>query len=124
MARILIVDDDEHIVQMLADILADEAHAVAGRTSGLRAVGLAQDFAPEVILLNTCMPYRDGFEVAALLGEDELLRRVPIIMTTACGVLREGITERDLEALGVVACLYKPFELTDLLEKIDHALRA
>jgi hypothetical protein len=90
MSRIFIVDDEPNIVHMLSEFLADEGYAVAGGTNSLKAVEQAKQFGPDLILLNTCMPYRDGFEVALLLGEDQILRGVPIVLTTSCTVLRGG----------------------------------
>jgi DNA-binding response OmpR family regulator len=122
MVRILVVDDNEEIVQMLSYILTDEGHDFAGCVESTEAVGLAKAFAPDLIVLNTCMPFLDGFQVALLLGRDETLRTVPIIMTTACGVL-SGWSAHELALLGIVACVSKPFEISGFLEDVNRILQ-
>ena len=120
MSRILIVDDDPNIVQMLAEFLSDEGYEVATATQSLRAFDRAKEAQPDLILMDIMMPYLDGLDQIKLLSLDDDLKDVPIIVITANARALEGI--EDLRVLRIVDYLYKPFEITDLLEKIKLAL--
>ncbi len=120
-SRILIVDDDPTIVQMLSDILTDEGYEVATATQSLRAFDRAKEAQPDLILMDIMMPYLDGLDQIKLLSLDDDLKDIPIIVITAKARALEGI--EDLRALRIVDYLYKPFEISDLLEKISKALK-
>jgi CheY-like chemotaxis protein len=120
-SRILIVDDDPNIVQMLSDILTDEGYEVATATQSLRAFDRAKEAQPDLILMDIMMPYLDGLDQIKLLSLDDDLKDIPIIVITAKARALEGID--DLRALRIVDYLYKPFEISDLLEKIGKAIK-
>jgi len=121
-SRILIVDDDPNIVQMLSDILTDEGYEVATATQSLRAFDRAKESQPNLILMDIMMPYLDGLDQIKLLSLDDDLKDIPIIVITAKARALEGI--EDLRALRIVDYLYKPFEISDLLDKIGKALKS
>ena len=120
-SRILIVDDDPNIVQMLSDILTDEGYEVATATQSLRAFDRAKEAQPDLILMDIMMPYLDGLDQIKLLSLDDDLKDIPIIVITAKARALDGI--EDLRALRIVDYLYKPFEISDLLEKISKAIK-
>jgi CheY-like chemotaxis protein len=120
-SRILIVDDDPNIVQMLSDILTDEGYEVATATQSLRAFDRAKEAQPDLILMDIMMPYLDGLDQIKLLSLDDDLKDIPIIVITAKARALDGID--DLRALRIVDYLYKPFEISDLLEKIGKAIK-
>ena len=121
-SRILIVDDDPTIVQMLSDILTDEGYEVATATQSLRAFDRAKEAHPDLILMDIMMPYLDGLDQIKLFSLDDDLKDVPIIVITAKAHALDGI--EDLRALRIVDYLYKPFEISVLLEKIRSAISA
>jgi len=121
-SRILIVDDDPTIVQMLSDILTDEGYEVATATQSLRAFDRAKEAQPDLILMDIMMPYLDGLDQIKLFSLDDDLKDVPIIVITAKARALDGI--EDLKALRIVDYLYKPFEISDLLDKIKKAMKA
>lgn len=121
-SRILIVDDDPTIVQMLSDILTDEGYEVATATQSLRAFDRAKEAQPDLILMDIMMPYLDGLDQIKLFSLDDDLKDVPIIVITAKARALDGI--EDLRALRIVDYLYKPFEISVLLDKIRNAISA
>src|ERR671929_403279 len=121
-SRILIVDDDPTIVQMLSDILTDEGYEVATATQSLRAFDRAKEAQPDLILMDIMMPYLDGLDQIKLFSLDDDLKDVPIIVITAKAHALDGI--QDLRALRIVDYLYKPFEISVLLEKIRNVIGA
>jgi CheY-like chemotaxis protein len=122
--RILIVDDDPNIVQLLSEVLADEGYEVAAATQSLRAFDRAKETQPDLVLMDIMMPYLDGIDQIKLLSLDDDLKDIPIIVITAKARALDGVGEADREALRIVDHLYKPFEIADLLSKVDRALAA
>jgi CheY-like chemotaxis protein len=121
-SRILIVDDDPTIVQMLADVLTEEGYEIASATQSLRAFDRAKEAQPDLILMDIMMPYLDGMDQIKLFSLDDDLKDIPIIVITAKAHALDGI--EDLRALRIVDYLYKPFEISVLLEKIQNAIGA
>ena len=117
-SRILIVDDDPNIVQMLSDILTDEGYEVATATQSLRAFDRAKEAQPDLILMDIMMPYLDGWDELKLFNLDEELRSIPVIIVTADQNAFKGI--EDAGHYGVVDHLFKPFELDELLATVDE----
>ena len=122
MSRILIVDDDPSIVEMLAEVLSGEGYEVATVTHSLRAFDRAKESQPDLILLDIMMPYLDGLDQIKVFAMDDDLKKIPIIVITAKARALDGID--DLRALRIVDHLFKPFEIATLLEKIRNALAA
>jgi CheY-like chemotaxis protein len=116
-SRILIVDDDPLIVRMLSDVLTDEGYEVTTATQSLRAFDRAKESQPDLILMDIMMPYLDGLDQIKLLSLEDDLKDIPIIVITAKTDALDGVD--DLRALRIVDYLFKPFEISDLLVKIQ-----
>jgi DNA-binding response OmpR family regulator len=120
MAKILVVEDEKQIGDMIAFKLSNRGHQVIRAQDGEQAVLLAGRESPELILLDAMMPGLSGFEVLRQLKSNPALQTVPIIMVTAKG------HERDvLNGLrgGAVDYVVKPFSLKELAARVDLALR-
>ncbi|MDO8275950.1 MAG: response regulator, partial [Serpentinimonas sp.] len=79
--RLLVVDDQPVNVQLLYRIFAAD-HQVFAATDGLKALEIARQQQPDLILLDVVMPGLDGFEVCQRLQADELTRDIPVIFLT------------------------------------------
>jgi two-component system phosphate regulon response regulator PhoB len=120
MAKILVVEDEKQIGDMIAFKLGNGGHQVIRAQDGEQAVLLAGQEAPDLILLDAMMPGLSGFEVLRQLKSNPALQPVPIIMVTAKG------HERDvLNGLrgGAVDYVVKPFSLKELAARVELALR-
>lgn len=115
--RILVVDDDPHIAQLLLALLSGEGHVAEAATHSLRVFDAARDFAPDLILMDISMPYLSGFDQMKLLSLDESTASIPIIVVTAHRDALDGIDRAATP--NIVDCVYKPFDADDLLAKID-----
>lgn len=71
--KILIVDDEPHILQFLEIGLMNEGYVVKKATDGISAMNLAQEFEPHVVILDVMMPGTDGFEVCRMIKKVALL---------------------------------------------------
>ena len=117
--RVLLVDDNEEILEVVRLALLDRGYEVLLARDGAEALVRAERDAPDLIVLDVVMPKRSGFMVLDSIRK--LHFRTPrIIMLTACGEPRH----RDFAAShGVDAFLAKPFEIDQLLTKVDACLQ-
>ncbi len=82
--KILIVDDDPQISGLMAAVLERKGnYAVKQENRSFAALATARSFSPDLVLLDVDMPGKDGGAVAAELGEDPFLRRVPVVFVTS-----------------------------------------
>jgi two-component system, OmpR family, response regulator VicR len=120
MSKILIVDDDPEIVRLISELLKDEGYDIEAVTQSLRVYDRAKESKPDLILLDIMMPYLDGWDELKLFNLDEELRNIPVIIITADRNAFKGVD--NASQYGVVDHLFKPFELNELLSKIQQAL--
>lgn len=118
--RILIVDDDWGIRDLLEQRLgAQDLHTrIAG--NGLEALNAVRDFRPHAMILDINMPLMDGFGVMTRLGRDRMAT-LPTLVITARG---EAEDVRRALALGAKDYLSKPFDDTKLLARLRRLLRS
>jgi two-component system OmpR family response regulator len=117
-AKLLVVDDEPNIVELLSVSLRYAGFEVATATSGLAAVTEARRFRPELIVLDVMMPDMDGFAVVRRLRGEGL--RVPIVFLTARDATEDKITGLTLGGDDYVT---KPFSLEEVLARIRAVLR-
>lgn len=116
--KILLVDDEPHILQFLELGLTNEGYDVRTEADGLSAVTTAHKFAPHVVILDVMMPGMDGFEVCRMLKKNG--SQVSIIMLTA----KDEVVDRIKGlTLGADDYLIKPFSFDELLARIHARIR-
>ncbi len=116
--RILVVDDEESIAELLAIALRYEGFEVATAADGHDALAQFERFRPHLLVLDVMMPGLDGFEVARRLAERR--SRAPIIFLTARDTTADKI--RGL-SLGGDDYMTKPFSIEELVARIRTILR-
>lgn len=116
--RILVVDDDQSIREMIMLALEDEGLEVIGAPEGESALAMIPELQPDLILLDTRMPIMDGREFATRYQQLDCAS-APLIILTAGDNPEE--TAAELRADGY---LPKPFDLTELSRVVDEHLRA
>ncbi len=116
--RVLVVDDEESITDLVATALRYEGLQVEVAASGRGALTAATSFRPHLIVLDVMLPDLDGFEVQRRLSADRL--RVPILFLTA-----RGETDAKVHGLTMGADDYvtKPFSLEELVARVHAVLR-
>lgn len=117
MTRVLVIDDERRIRELLELALAHQGYAVRSAPDGASGLALAKEFEPDVVILDVMMPQIGGIELLPM------LRRVtdaPVIMLSAKGELEDRV--EGLEH-GADDYLSKPFELSELTAHIEAKLR-
>ncbi|MBP7216539.1 MAG: response regulator [Candidatus Omnitrophica bacterium] len=118
--KILVVDDDPDIRDVLKLTLAEENYEVFEAGDGEKALKLIQTKTPNLVLLDYKIPKMDGREVCRRVKKDILLRHLPIIMVTGKGDISDKVNGIDAGADDYVV---KPFEPKELLARIRMVLR-
>lgn len=117
-ARLLVVEDDPNILELLSASLRFAGFDVATATSGSAAVAAAKDHRPDLVVLDVMLPDLDGFEVIRLMREGGT--RTPVVFLTARDATDDKI--RGL-TLGGDDYVTKPFSLEELTARIRAVLR-
>jgi len=120
MAKILAVDDEPAILQMMKLNLEMAGHEVHLAGDGSTALNRIQRDRPDLVLLDVMMPSLDGWEVLERLAAMDLPRRVKVVLVTA--KTGDATFSRAFE-LGADDYLSKPFELDNLLDLVEEVLR-
>ncbi|MEV5704201.1 response regulator [Actinoallomurus sp. NPDC052274] len=115
MGRVLVVDDDEVIRQLIAVNLQLEGFEVLTAVDGQDCLDRVRDIAPDVITLDVMMPRLDGWVTAVKLRDDPLTRDIKVVMITARA--QEHDIRRGHE-IGVDAYVTKPFDPAELIRTV------
>jgi len=118
--RILVVDDEAALVEMLALRLEANDYIVLTAGDGQEGLEKARKELPDLIILDLMLPKMDGYKVCRMLKFDEKFKKIPIILFTA------RAQEADVrlgEEVGADAYLTKPFEPVILLAKIKELIK-
>ncbi len=112
-SRILVVDDDSSIREMISDFLEMEGYAVATAADGAEGLDAVETTNPSLVLLDMRMPVMDGWGFAQKLKERGI--DLPILVLTASQNPRHWAEE-----IGARGYLAKPFDLLDLLNAVEQ----
>jgi adenylate cyclase len=117
--KILVVDDNEKNVRLLADILEAKGYSAVKSESGEKALELIESESPDLVLLDVMMPGLDGYEVCRTIRASPKHSMLPVVMVTALDV-HERV--KGLEA-GADDFLTKPVHQAELLARVKSLLR-
>ena len=115
--KVLIVEDDSNIAQLLQLYLEKEGFTTQVAPDGGQGVTLFQSFAPDLVLLDIMLPVLDGWEVCRRIRETD---KTPIIMMTAKGELEDKVGGLEM---GADDYIVKPFEMKEVMARIHAVLR-
>lgn len=116
MARVLVIDDEAAIADVLRMLLEFRGHEVITADDGSRGYATAQRQAPDVIVLDLMMPVMDGFTTLEALRSDERTATIPVVILSA---LSSNDVKQRCHDMGVRAILQKPYKPEDLLRAIE-----
>lgn len=117
---VLVIDDEPNIVQTLKNRLQLNEFEVLTASNGKEGLEIALDRKPDVILLDVIMPIMDGHQMLEKLRANADGKDIPVIMLTA----RSQPDDVDRAMIhGIEDYITKPFDLSELLEKIEKTLQ-
>ncbi len=117
-AKILVVDDEPLLREVLRDFLNDHYEVIEG-ASGIEAVRMASELNPDVILMDVMMPGMDGITAVKRIRENEQTRAIPVLMLTAVSSTPNRIEAFDFGADDYIT---KPFDFDEVLARIKSKL--
>ncbi|MFV0313625.1 MAG: response regulator, partial [Anaerotignum sp.] len=115
--KILVVDDDKHIAELISLYLEKEGYDTHEVYDGREAVKVANSINPDLIVLDLMLPGLDGYQVCT---EIRKTNNVPIIMLTAKGETFDKVLGLEL---GADDYMVKPFESKELVARVKAVLR-
>jgi|TARA_B110000438_G_scaffold303584_1_gene365797 two-component system phosphate regulon response regulator PhoB len=118
--RILVVDDEPDVTELLSYRLKKEGYEVSMTNQPLEFMGLARDFMPDLILLDIMMPELDGLMACRMIRADKKLKHVPVVFLTARGEAEDRIAGLELGADDYIC---KPFDTKELILRIGLIFR-
>ncbi|MFT8313547.1 MAG: response regulator transcription factor [Clostridium sp.] len=118
--KILIVDDEEHIIELIKFNLENNGYKVICANNGNDAVKLAKSEIPQLVLLDLMLPGLDGYDVCREIRKDPSISTVPVIMITAKGEEIDKILGLELGADDYIT---KPFSIREMMARVKAMLR-
>lgn len=118
--KILIVDDEEHIIELIKFNLESNGYKTLTASDGLEALEIARREKPQLILLDLMIPEMDGYEVCKEIRKDPNISKTPIIMITAKSEELDKISGLELGADDYIT---KPFSIRELIARVKAVLR-
>ena len=117
--KILIVDDEPEMLDLLKIHLGNNKYDIVSAMEGESCLKTAASEKPDIIILDLLLPGISGIEACRRLKENDDTKDIPIIMLTAAG---NDMASKGLEK-GAVSFITKPFDISNLLSKINAALK-
>jgi CheY-like chemotaxis protein len=117
--KVLVVDDEIHIVHVVAIKLRNNGFEVISAANGAEAFELACEEKPDIIVTDFQMPVMTGVQLVEKLRRNEATKDIPVIMLTARGFAVEDGQKEDLQ---ISEFLSKPFSPKELLRSIEDIL--
>ena len=118
--KVLICDDEPHIIESLSYLVKREGYEVITAEDGEEGYSKAKDFLPDLVFLDVMMPKKSGFEVCQQLKMDERTKDIYVIILTARGEESDEKRAREAEADEYIT---KPFSPRRLSARIHEILR-
>jgi len=118
---VLVVDDDKDTLSLMREILRANGFGVRTTSRGLRALRVAREVQPALILLDLKMRDLDGQAVLKRLKNDPVTRDIPVVVLTGSTIIDDAKRQKVL-ALGAARFMSKPFSIDELMEEIGMVL--
>jgi CheY-like chemotaxis protein len=110
-AKVLVIEDDAGIREILVEVLEREGYSVSSAEHGLAGLARAREHHPDLILLDLMMPVMDGWTFLAAQIEDPRIAHIPVVILSAA---------KDLSEVRAAQCLSKPCNVSELLATVER----
>ncbi|MBN1871792.1 MAG: response regulator [Candidatus Omnitrophica bacterium] len=119
--KIMIVDDEKDFLDIVKLNLEHTGrYKVKTLSSSTGIIDKVKDFKPDLIIMDLLMPVLGGIEACLLLRKDPVARRVPVIVLSA---LEKEEDRKKADSVGAIDYIVKPINVSNLLERIDSAIK-
>ena len=118
--KILVIDDQEELLELTMRILQSRGYDVITLVDGEEALHTIKKESPDLILMDMLMPGKDGAQICQEMKSDSSIRHIPVILTTGQMLDESEFSQEGLT--GADDYLMKPFEIEELLAKIENLL--
>ena len=113
--RVLIVEDNELNMKLFTDLLEAHGYETSHTREGLKAIDMAREFKPDLILMDIQLPEVSGLEVTKWLKDDEALAEIPVVAVTAFAMKGD---EKRIRDGGCAAYIAKPITVRSFLSTV------
>lgn len=120
--KILVVDDDVSIADLLTQALLEEGYDVHKSVQSLRVYDAVREYQPDLVLLDLMMPYLEGEDELQLMKLSPDTASIPVIVVTAKAEADLRKEEANLRQLGVVHIITKPFDLDAVVKLVKQTV--
>lgn len=117
MAIILVVDDEEPILSIVAEVVEEMGHQVLRAMNGREALELVRSTPPDLVLSDVMMPFLNGVELCRTLKSDGATAHIAVVLMSAVGADRG-------QSAGADGFIHKPFSLDDIETAVNGGLAA
>jgi CheY-like chemotaxis protein len=124
--RILVVDDRNELLQLMRRVLEDEQYQVSILQEGRDAVAKVRNLLPDLLILDLKLGHMSGQDILEAMKNDRVTADIPVILYTAAVLEADEVgklLESNPQRYNAVYLLKKPFELIDLLDKVEEMLQ-
>ncbi|MDP3979907.1 MAG: response regulator [Chlamydiota bacterium] len=118
--KLLIIDDEKELVDILALRFRMHNLAVDCAYDGNDGLKKVRDFKPDIILVDVSMPIMSGWDLCEILRQDEETKDIPVIMMTA---FTSDETKIKADAIGIKHLVFKPFQSSNLVSLVESLLQ-
>ena len=121
MHTVLVVDDDQDVLRLMADILSSRKYRVVTGCTGREALAKVREAVPDLVILDGMLPEIHGFDICRQLKSSERFRHIPVVMVSAVHTGWRFAADVK-EKYGADDYLEKPFEAAELLRRVETLL--
>jgi CheY-like chemotaxis protein len=116
-SKILVVDDDKLILDMIKSALEDAGYEVIAKSNGFDALVSLEEEKPALIVADIMMPRLTGLDLLKAIKNNEQTRKIPMILVSA---MDQAKSVQDGLDLGAVDYITKPFKVSEIVGKVRH----
>lgn len=123
--RILVVDDDKEIAELVQRKLSQSGYQVVVKNNGLDAINEARNSRPDLVLMDIILPDMDGAEVVEMLQNELALKTVPILFLSGIVTIDSPSQKSEVRVRDrLYPALGKPFNAQQLLDEVTKSLKS
>lgn len=118
--KILIVDDNELMIEVMTYILISNGYDVIALTNGADVFNNIKENHPDLVILDAMLPGMDGRDICQLIKLNQTTKDLPVIMCSGDETIDDSLTQKGAPD----DVLHKPFDINCLIEKVEYQLAA